>query len=248
MNFLFKIIKSFLLRFCLTALVVIYFPATAFCLSTGIIAFGDSLTEGCDVHLGDSVCGWSNGYGYTNELRSLLLTNSGYQDFVVYNYGRGGETTDQGVDRIDSVLDDPCIQEAEFILIMEGTNDLLHHAGWPEVIFNLGVMVDKSRARGIEPLLATLTPDPEHGYKDILLMNEQIRLYAVAHEVILVDLYNATVFDWGVYTNPRGCYGDLIHPNQTGFDVMGTTLYESLSPLLPGPAPLSWLMLLLGTP
>lgn len=241
---------NYILCLCLSVLVVTQFPDTALSQTKTIIAFGDSLTEGCDVHiLGYSLsgCGWMGGYGYENALTSLLVSNGYSSNYAVYNYGMGGETTADGVNRIDSVLDNLCNQDAGYILLMEGTNDLLHHAGWPEVQFNLGVMIDKSRARGIEPLLATLTPDPDHDYKDIPLMNEKIRELATLKEVILVDQYNALAPDWDVYTNPRGCYGDLLHPNYTGFDAMGNVWYTSLSELLPRPK-LPWLMLLLAPP
>jgi len=241
-------INSRFLRICLIVLVVTQAPGVAFCQIKSIIAFGDSLTEGCDVQLpSDSECGWVGGYGYENELNSLL-DNNGFSRFTVYNYGQGGETTAEGVNRIDSVLNDACNKDADYILIMEGTNDLLHHLGWVDVLFNLDIMIDKSRDMGIEPLLATLTPDPEHEYKDIPLMNEKIREYAANKnpQVILVDQYNALAPNWDDYTNPRGCYGDLLHPNTTGFDAMGSVWYGSLSKLLPRSLP--WLSLLLGTP
>lgn len=253
MKLLERKIINFLLCFCLSMSVVTQLSGLAFAQTKSIIAFGDSLTEGCDVHyFGSSVCGWNIGvsYGYENELR-LLLQENGFDEFSVYNYGWGGETTSEGVNRLDDVLNSTCTEGAEYILIMEGTNDLLHHTGWPEVIFNLDVMVDKSRAAGIVPLLATLTPDPENVYKDIPLMNEKIREYAAnkVPPVILVDQYNAVKPFWGVYTNPLGCYGDLIHPNPTGFDAIGTTWYKSLSEIFPKPPIyLPWLMLLLGAP
>lgn len=237
---------------CLGLLLIVQSPAKALGEELkSILAFGDSLTEGCDVHLlGNSACGWVDGvsWGYPAELQTILNENN--HDIVVYNHGIGGETTAEGVNRIDSVLDTACSQGAEYILILEGTNDLLFHKTWQQVLFNLTQMVKKSRARGVEPLVATLTPDPEHSYKDIPLMNYWLRDWAVNSEVapvVLVDLYNAVAPYWSSYTNPRGCYNDQLHPNLSGFNAIAATWYASLSDLLAKPR-LPWLMLLLGAP
>jgi len=231
--------------FCLSLFVLILVPGISPCQAGVIIGFGDSLTEGCDVQTGGD-CGWVGGTGYTGELE-LLLTSNGY-NYNVYNFGRGGETTTEGVNRIDTVLDEACNQGAKYILILEGTNDLLHGASGLDVKFNLGIMIDKSRAKGVEPLLATITPDPnpEHAYKNIPLMNTYIRALAAKQDVVLVDLYAAMYPYWDTYTNPRACYNDLLHPNPTGFDAMAAVWYATLAELLP--RPLTWLHLLLKTP
>lgn len=248
MKFIEKKMRNCFPGFCLSLLLVILFPGTGLCQTKVIIGFGDSLTEGCDVQSGD--CGWITGNGYEKNLQSLL-TGNGY-NFLVTNFGRGGETTTDALQgRFDSVLNEACNQDAEFILIMEGTNDLLHGANGLDVKWNLGIMIEKSIDRGLIPLVATIPPDfePEHSYKNIPLMNTYIRdlvaeKVAQDKEVILVDQYAALYPYWNSYT--PGCYGDRIHPNATGFDAMGAVWYESLSELLK--RPLTWLLLLLKTP
>ena len=253
MRFFKNIIRNCLFGICLLSLfLLILFPGAGLCQTKIIIGFGDSLTEGCDVLSGG--CGWITGNGYENKLQSLL-TENGY-NFLVTNYGRGGETTTDALQgRFDSVLTEECNQGAEYILIMEGTNDLLHYARGLDVKFNLGVMIDKSIARGLVPLVATIPPDlePEHSYKNIPLMNTYIRdlvaekeaEYKAEHKkVILVDQYAALFPYWNSFT--PGCYGDLIHPNATGFAAMGSVWYDSLSGLLKRTFP--WMILLLSTP
>jgi lysophospholipase L1-like esterase len=212
-----------------------------------IIGFGDSVTEGCDVFAGN--CGWdrSGKLGYEVELESQLQKSD--RNYVVNNFGSGGETARDGLDRIEPVMDEFCNYGAEYILILEGTNDLLHGARGVDVKYYLGLMVDKSRTHGLVPLLATITPDPNpsHSYKNIPLMNEYIRDLASEKDVPLVDLYNEMNPFWDIYT--PGCYGDRLHPNETGFKAMGQIWFESLAELIKPSYPLnSWLELLLKNP
>lgn len=238
---------------CFGTVLILFFPLTGFCQTKIIIGFGDSVTEGCGNEA--STCGVTcrlgdDCYDYEDSLQSLL-TGHAY-DFTVNNYGQGGETTSDALSypyRFDSTLSSSCNEDAEYILIMEGTNDLLHYADGLDVKYNLGVMIEKSRARGLIPLLATIPPDPEpgHEYKNIPLMNEYISDLAEETGVTLVDLYGALSPDWSVYTDPRACYEDLTHPNKSGFEAMGAVWYEKLSDLLPK-RNLTWLMLLLNKP
>ncbi|HHO48747.1 MAG TPA: SGNH/GDSL hydrolase family protein [Desulfobacteraceae bacterium] len=207
-----------------------------------IIAFGDSLTQGCNPI--PVTCGMRGGYGYPNELQ-LLLEADGL-NLPVYNYGRRGETTDDGANRIDEVLDDVCNREAGYILILEGTNDLGFLSSFETIRFNLEVMIDKARARGLVPFLATITPDPRYEWKDIQGMNENIRMLAAEKEVVLVDLYARMEPDWRDYVYPYGCYGDKLHPNEYGFQVMAAEWYEYVMEHYRRNLPKSWMYLLLG--
>jgi lysophospholipase L1-like esterase len=118
-------------------------------------------------------------------------------------------------------------------------------------------MIEKSLAKGLIPLLATIPPDltPGHEHKGIPEMNALIRQLVdekklQGKNVVLVDLYASLYPYWNVYTDPRSCYGlfnpdDQLHPNEQGTSAMGAAWYESLAPLLPQNG-LPWLMLLLA--
>ncbi|MDD3813779.1 MAG: SGNH/GDSL hydrolase family protein [Desulfocapsaceae bacterium] len=240
-----KTVISHVFIFCLILICVLLFPDKGFTSEAlSIIAYGDSLTEGCDVS-GYTVCaGWLGGYNYTNNLKALLLEN-GHSDITVYNHGKGGETTWESVNRMSYLFALDCNNQTGYILIMHGTNDLFFGIQMENIKFNLGVMIDKSRAKGLIPLLATIPPDPDHEWKDIPLMNDYIRQLAQEKDVILVDQYNFLAPDWDIYTNPQGCYNDRLHPNRSGFDAIGYLWYENLSELLPKKHILPGLMLLL---
>lgn len=262
-NHMFRKFSVHPLCYTLVFVAAAFFPAVAYSATRVIIAFGDSLTAGCwNTEVEDSSCGIVprqdvdfESYDYGDQLQDLLVENN--YGYVIHNFGKGGETTIEGLERFDSVLENSCNRGAKYILIMEGTNDLLHKENKNYITFNLGVMMEKSMARGVIPLVATIPPDltPGHEYKDIPEMNSLIRELVEEKrsdgEVYLVDQYEALHPYWEFYTDPRSCYASLpgrgddqLHPNAKGTSAMGTVWYESLSRLLPRSMP--WLMLLLA--
>ena len=163
-----------------------------------IIAFGDSITYGS---------GSSSG-GYPPKLAALTGDD-------VRNYGVKSETTASGAARIDSPLAGH--PDASFILIMEGTNDVYHGISLGSTQHNLEAMVDKSRAYGITPILATLTPDTREGhlYKDIQgAYNPMIQSVGSSKGVGVVDMYSAVAGNWDNLNY------DGIHPNDSGYQVV----------------------------
>jgi len=211
--------------------------------SQTIIAFGDSLTEGCEVSI-LGCDGWDDGdYNYPVYLETFVNANG--PDSTVKNFGKGGETTSEGVNRLDTVLNSSCNLKVDYVLLLQGTNDLFHHEDPSVIRFNLGVMIDKVRAKGIEPVLATITPDWDNPWKELDKANEYIRSLASEKGVVLADQYNALAPYWYWYTNPRGCYGDQLHPNSKGFYAMAVVWFEAIPK---PPVSFPWLMLLLDTP
>lgn len=105
------------------------------------LAFGDSITEGIDrwdeLHLG----------GYPARLSTALGCNG--SNCEVDNEGLGGETSGEGLTRIDGVL---AAKRYDVMLLMEGTNDL--RGGNPisveTVEFNLDAIAGKAAAKGVE--------------------------------------------------------------------------------------------------
>ena len=125
-----------------------------------ILAFGDSITQGVKIDSDGNKtgilsppAGVRTSDGYEPELELLAQTTP--DTVYVYNWGYGGERTNVGLDRIDSAL---ASRRAQYILIMEGTNDILAGISTATTIFNLSQMIVKSRNALVEPILATVTP------------------------------------------------------------------------------------------
>ncbi len=179
-----------------------------------IIGFGDSITQGWPF-----VTQTGNGRrtgGYEPKLETLF-TDAGYSVRIL-NYGVAGETTTRGVRRIDDVLRST---NAEYILIMEGTNDANNGITTQAIISNLRFMIDRARAHGVEPILATLTPDERLTFKRIpTVLNPAIRELAREKKVMLCDQYDALVDqNWSV---------DGFHPNNAGYQLMAKAWFYIL--------------------
>ena len=107
------------------------------------VAFGDSVTEG----VGDE-----EGGGYPPRLEALLVARGRNAD--VRNRGVSGETTVDGLARIDSVL----AQGGDVLLLMEGTNDLPHNVSPETVAFNLDEMAKRAERAGMDVVVASVIP------------------------------------------------------------------------------------------
>ena len=166
-------------------------------------AFGDSITAGWVVYARDGNgcvgCG-----GYEPVLQSLL--KSAGREAVVKNWGKGGETTSDGASRVDIVI---ALDKPRYMLLMEGTNDLLFLS--PDTVRkNMARMVDISLARGVTPILGTITPDSRGG-KPISQTNALLRELATQKKIALADLYAAVKDSWSSLT------ADGLHPNSAGY-------------------------------
>ncbi len=178
-----------------------------------ILAFGDSITAGYRSTMG----------GYPNILDWML--NNGDKPSLVVNKGVSGEDTPAGVKRFASVL---ASFPADLVLIMEGTNDILHGIGVEETRQNLQIMIDIARARGVTPILATLIPS-NRAFSEALIpyvWNPMISSLARRNRVKLIDQYSAILPNWSV-SNVDG-----IHPNDFGYITIATTWYSTIRSMI----------------
>jgi len=100
----------------------------------GIIAFGDSLTEGYELGPGDS---------YPERLARLLGR-------PVVNRGVSGDTTAQGLARLQR---DVLEENPRVVLVCFGTNDMLRGMPADEQFANLGQIVKAIQAKGATAIL-----------------------------------------------------------------------------------------------
>ncbi len=192
------------------------------------IGFGDSITYGAmDFREAPDK-------GYIPRLETLLKKTFGKAQVI--NEGYGGETTIEGLVRIQGVIPSHL---AKFLLLMEGTNDIIFlEITMDTAAFNLEEMALKCLDFGIFPLLATIIPRNDwRWYLDvyqsrIFELNGSIRSVAEKLKIPLVDQFQAFYY----YPEDQGGWrellsSDLVHPSEKGYEVMSNKWFQEIQAL-----------------
>lgn len=197
-----------------------------------LLAFGDSITYG----YGDT----SNpGGGYPPRLQRWLR-QQGY-DCTVNSFGVGGETTASGLSRIDSVL----AEGGDYLLLMEGTNDISQRVGIETIRFNLNEMASRAEALGIVPVHGSVIPrvptaPVDGGNSATSALALAIREMGAETHRAVVDNFTLfeglpDLFENYYYYDPEVI--DVVgHPNTDGYIEIGGLFLETMLQLLDTPA------------
>ena len=225
---------------CLIAIVSLPAPAAAVEV-VDIIAFGDSITQGYkrdfDSHCNPIEWGimtWQNGtrqdrWGYEPKLEQLV-SGSTRIEARVYNWGHGGEKTPDGVNRIKEVLK----HSGEYVLILEGANDVLNGISHPTTAFNLGRMAQAALDAGRKPVMATITPItgrcrvPDRESQVENWYNPSIKSKAEELGVPLADQFYAMAYPKPIWWD-ENTSGDELHVSDKGDQRMAQEWLETLA-------------------
>lgn len=161
-----------------------------------IVAFGDSLTQGVGVSISES---------YPSQLESLLGVK-------VVNSGISGQTSQQGLVRIDAVLNQ---YMPDVIIICYGGNDVLQRKSKSELTNNLGQIIQAAKQKGIEVILVAV---PDFGLR--LSPMDLYRQLASEHDVVLIE---DTLSD---LLSNSSMKSDRVHLNDKGYKALATKLAE----------------------
>ena len=186
-----------------------------------IVAFGDSITAGYPYHYVGNGC--TNCGGYEPTLQ-YYLDNWDGRGRIVYNYGVSGEYINHGLNRIDSVM--LATYPAEYVLIMEGTNDLSFYVDPGTVAYYVYALASQVIKWGATPIVATLTPDTRYGadWKNIGVTNSYIKSYVNSSPMMCLSDQNAALAPYWY----SGYNYDGLHPNWWGYWLVGWTWYGSI--------------------
>jgi acyl-CoA thioesterase-1 len=181
-----------------------------------IDCFGDSITAGYGV---------APDHAYPDDLQRDLDAR-GYH-YRVVNSGISGNTTKDGVDRLQEVLRlHPAIVIVEF-----GGNDGLRGIPITDTRRNLDMIVSTLVRGGSKVVLAGITLPPNYGPDYIHQFDETYRLAAAKYRVPLLPMLYANV-----YTVPGAVQEDGIHPTAKGDLLLADHFLPLLLPLLHKPA------------
>jgi len=168
---------------------------------TTIVAFGDSLVEGV---------GATDG----NDFVSVLSREIGEP---IINLGISGNTTEQGLARIDDVLS----QDPKIVILLLGGNDYLRRIPQTTTRQNLATMIERIQAEGAVVVLL--------GVRGGILRDNFDAMYEE-----LADTYDTAyvsdVLD-GLFGN-NAYMADGIHPNDAGYALIAERVANELEPLL----------------
>jgi lysophospholipase L1-like esterase len=225
-------------RLFISGLVSLLLLSNSHAANINVAAFGDSITRGWPYHQNDAN-GIANNGGYIPGLQSKLRSAwTQVSGVTVYNWGHPGElVTTEGRSRISQVLN----SNPDYVLIMEGTNDLPFGIGTGAVFNALSGIINDVSASGAKPVIGTLLPRFDHNSNqngNIQSINSNLRDLATQNGYALADLYNATP-NWN--TNMT----DGLHPNTTGYSIMANSWFAALQTVPPSGAIPAMLFLLL---
>ena len=177
-----------------------------------IVCFGDSLTAGYGTEAGQS---------YPDYLQADLDA-LGYK-YRVVNEGISGNTTKDGVERVDSVIaTKPAVVIVEF-----GGNDGLRGLRIEDSRNNLDRIVGALKASGTKVVLAGITLPPDYGPDYIQQFNETYSLLAAKYHVPLLPFLLR-----GVFGADGMMQRDRMHATSAGNKIVAKNILPLVTPLL----------------
>ena len=164
-----------------------------------ILAFGDSITYG---------------YGESeNESYPYLLSQKIHSKVI--NAGVNGDTSQEGLERLPTLLEDSSIK---LILLCFGGNDIIQKIPLVELKNNLKKMIQIAKAKNIDVILISV---PKVSALGLSSMN----LYSTVADEENVEIMDDVL----VHVLSRSSLkNDYIHPNAKGYKYMADEIHEHL--------------------
>ena len=174
-----------------------------------IVTFGDSLTSGVA------------GRSYPEQLQDLLIQH-GYK-YRIDNQGVSGDTTTDGLARIDNVIP----EHPALVLLEFGGNDGLRGVPVGDTRKNLQEMISRLQAAHLRIVLLGITLPPNYGpdyVKEFTAMYPELAKKNHLQYMPFLLL--------NVYRHPEMMQPDGIHPNGSGNKIVAQDVFNLIKPLL----------------
>lgn len=141
----------------------------------------------------------------------------------VLNAGRNGDTTAQGLARLDSVL----AQQPDILIVALGANDGLRGVAADAVRRNLDEIITRAKGRGVRVLLCGMETPPWRGWDYTVAFHRIYPALARDHDLPLVPFLLV-----GVFGNLDLNREDMVHPNAAGARRIAETVWPFLEPMV----------------
>jgi len=166
--------------------------------SNVIVAFGDSLTSGVGVKVGNS---------YPAQLSEI-------SGFEIVNAGKSGDTSEQGLKRLDEALNR---YKPKLVILLMGGNDFLQKVSVSDTKANLALMIEKTQSHGSQILLV--------GVPEKKLFSDTAELYVELSNEYKVPLEESIVASLMVRASMKS---DYVHFNEQGYRALAEAIYNKL--------------------
>jgi len=188
--------------------------------SINIVTFGASTVEGV------------NGTDFQTYLTTHFLKCYPKKTINIQKYGISGETTGQGLLRIDNAIEN----KTGFIVILMGANDAIQIALGKQTIAeteaNMRLLISKSIKQKLVPILCTLQNLDDRKSLANKRVNAQIALINI--------LYRRLIKEYGIYLadinavirRDFALYQDFIHPNYRGNRLISFVLFDVVNKII----------------
>lgn len=153
------------------------------------------------------------------------------------NRGISGQTTTQMLVRFPRDVVD---LKPKVVLILAGTNDIAQNQGpisLDDIAGNLEKMAATAKAAGIKPILCSILPAADYGWRKglqpagkIVTVNKMVQAWCKIHHVRYLNYYPQLA-------NPQGgmrpeLSPDGVHPNSAGFAIMSGMAQKAIDQAL----------------
>jgi acyl-CoA thioesterase-1 len=177
-----------------------------------IVVLGDSLTAGLGLDPKDAY----------PALLQRKVKEHGYP-FEVVNAGVSGDTSSDGLTRLDWALDG----DVQVLILALGANDGLRGLPPAQMKANLQRIVTRARQRGIGVLLAGMEAPPNFGERYTSEYRAAFRDLAASNHLVFIPFFLE-----GVAGVPSLNQADGIHPTPLGAQVIADTMWPALERMI----------------
>jgi lysophospholipase L1-like esterase len=163
---------------------------------------------------------------------STLFINNQYVD-----RGISGQTTSEMLVRFRA---DVINLKPKAVVILAGTNDIAQNNGYislENAFGNIVSMVELAKAYNIKPILCSVMPAYEFGWRKglepagkIIKLNAMIKAYADKNKIIYVDYHSALADERGGL--PEKYSNDGVHPTLEAYKIMETIVQKAIKKVL----------------
>jgi len=185
--------------------------------SINIVTFGASTVEGV------------GGFGFQAMLASNFQNCYANKVIDITNHGIGGQTTFQGLLRIEKAIRD----RTGFVVISMGINDAIAIRDKKQTVANtesnMRVIIEASLKQKLVPILCTLQNVDDRTTNTLVPVNTNIRaintIYrrlATEYKIYLADVNAAVRRDFSLYQDP-------FHPNARGYRLISYVIFDAIN-------------------